>query len=634
MKLSFCAVCASLIFSAITFAQTPGCDEGVIRLPDRSGTIQICSALAMQVPELAEQLQQATEMLESQEDQIAELTRLVRGLNTVSRGIGLERQAEMLQSLSTELAQTRQSEQNEALSQIASRLDELQLSLLDALTNPTTTSTLVDALKGPVGDAIAKLDLSGATQQIEDINQRLTAIESGVDSIQSDTAAIRQQLAQMDQQQQMAQAMHEERGALTIELLRQISGEVRELDQRGGLINNANTFAEHYHNARILAQRGEIDLALASYRAVFRTGVQMADPMIDLVTLLIRQYGRRGALEALTRDFEEQLPALSFLYGLQLLGDRDYDNDWEVIELFLDTPELVSEFPPLAALSLRHLHNHLARRHRNLSARAWLRYHPPLNPHTFDWSTAVRLTAVFEKLDEEIQTGNYLAFFIDAIRANQDLHDFREASETFNRESVLRVNVPNIYHRQFQAADLANSPAVLDHTYLLEPPPRSIISTIANSEHLLPVPRSGSIYLFIWDYSLDDRKPIELCTGSTSNSKCIDMNTPQFRCRSESEWGARRATDSCLEFDWAVGDQLTVSPYVRAQFVTSDLLGQACIEQLRYSSRTGREIRINAGDLIAISQCEIGEVMRSSISACGYDLQTIMPPGSNMGACP
>ena len=81
-----------LLMVSSAYSQPAGCDEGVIRLPDRTGTIQICSALAARVPELAKQLSQATALIGSQQAQLSELTRLVRGLNNVSRGIGLQRQ--------------------------------------------------------------------------------------------------------------------------------------------------------------------------------------------------------------------------------------------------------------------------------------------------------------------------------------------------------------------------------------------------------------------------------------------------------------------------------------------------------------------------------------------------------------
>lgn len=54
-----------LFGTGVNWAQQTSCDEGVVRLPNQSGTIQICSALADKVPQLAKQLSEATQALGS-----------------------------------------------------------------------------------------------------------------------------------------------------------------------------------------------------------------------------------------------------------------------------------------------------------------------------------------------------------------------------------------------------------------------------------------------------------------------------------------------------------------------------------------------------------------------------------------
>jgi hypothetical protein len=468
--------------ATLVFSQPAGCDEGVIRLPDRSGTIQICSALAARVPELAKQLSQATSLIGSQQSQIAELTRLVRGLNNVSRGIGLQRQAGMMESLSAELVKVQKDGGPDALIRINERLDNLQSSLLGALSDPKMANALGDALKGPLGEAIAKLDLTGASKQIEDIGERLRILQSSVTEVRTDTTAIRQQLAQMDQRQQVAETARSNREEATVSLLKRLSGEIRELGQRGGLIDEPRNYAAHYHNARILAQRGEIDLAIASYREVFRTGFQMADPVIDLTTLLIRQYGKQGAARAFTRDFQNGLPKLSFLYGLQLLADKELD---EVEELLFAQPELVAEFPPLASIYLRRLHDRNARSD------------VKINAYTFQWADTAGMGKVALRLDKEIESGNYLAFFIDQVRAGRDLDDFRAVSEAFTLDNILRVGIPNLASETFprQTASLLNSPIVLDYTYYLDPPSNETISDLSRQLSYMPRYKKGSVFL-------------------------------------------------------------------------------------------------------------------------------------------
>ncbi len=63
--------------SGMVQADSRGCEEGIIRLPDRNGTIEICSAVAAQVPKLSRQLTDAVKTMGDQQKQIAELTRLV-----------------------------------------------------------------------------------------------------------------------------------------------------------------------------------------------------------------------------------------------------------------------------------------------------------------------------------------------------------------------------------------------------------------------------------------------------------------------------------------------------------------------------------------------------------------------------
>ena len=611
VRLSTCLwITGCLLVAGPAWAQPAGCDEGVIRLPDRSGTIQICSALAARVPELARQLSQATAALGSQQAQIAELTRLVRGLNNVSRNIGLERQAKMVQSLSSELEGAGGARQAETLAKINERLDGLQASLLGALSDPKMANALGEALKGPVGEAIARLDLGGASRQIDDISERLKALQSSVGQVQADTSVIRQQLAQMDQRQQAAEGARQERETVTIDLLKRLSGQVRELGQRGGVIDNARTFAEHYHNARILSQRGETDLAMASYRQVFRSGVQMADPVIDLVTLLTRQYGRKGAEEALKRDFQRQLPTMSYLYALQLLADGELD---EVEALLFKEPQRVAEFPPLAALSIRRLHERMTRQLRGQA--------PRITAVTFRWSDSAGLAAVAERLDKEIQTGNYLAFFIDPIRANRDLDDFRAISDNFARKRLLQVRVGNLsYADKFprQSVDLMRSPVVLNYTYLLDPPPGDALSALGEQASFYPRYRPGSVFISIWDEA-DMEKPIQVCSGSASRMQCKDLNTPEFRCKSR----ANPRIDECLRnYPPSRDDREDLfSPRVEARLIAKEVLGAACISRVRYTHPTGREVVIDARDLIAVSLRTSDDELRRTMESCGYDLQ-------------
>jgi hypothetical protein len=272
------------------FPQPAGCDEGIIRLPDRSGTIQICSALAARVPELARQLTQASAQLGAQQAQIAELTRLVRGLNNVSRSIGTQRQAEMLQMLSAELGKTQQGKGGEALALINDRLDGLQSSFLGALSDPKTAQALGEALRGPVGEAIAKLDLIGAGKQVEDISERLKAIEQRIGDVKADTGQIVQQVGRIES------------------TLGQIAANFEALRQSAAIIPNPRRAEEFYSNALQYEGRGDMVNARESYRRYFESGGLHVDPVERYTRLLTATEGRSGAIEVL-RGINRQHPS-------------------------------------------------------------------------------------------------------------------------------------------------------------------------------------------------------------------------------------------------------------------------------------------------------------------------------------
>jgi hypothetical protein len=517
----------------------------------------------------------------------------------------------MMQSLSAELSKGSQNDVAEALKLVNYRLDNLQASLLGALSDPKMTAALGDALKGPLGDAIAKLDLNGASKQIDDIGERLKALQSSVSEVRTDTVAIRQQLEQIDQRQQIENTQRKGREEATVDLLKKISGEIRELGQSGGLISNPRNFSAHYHNARILSQRGETDLAIDSYRQVFKTGLQMADPVIDLTTLLIRQYGRQGASKAIEREFQKELPKLSYLYALQTLADRELD---EVEELLFSKPELVSEFPPLATVYLRRLHERMARLNKE-----------KLNVYSFQWSDTAGMSKVAATVNKEIQSGNYLAYFIDQIRGGRDLDDFRVVSDTFTQKKLL-----NVYARHWDSekyapvnVNLLKSPIGLDYTYFFEPPSKETLSNIARSMAYVPKYKKGSVFLNIWDWAIDEEKSINVCAKKNGMEKCKDINDAAFRCP------GRHAGPpmNCSLLSDRIDDKY-FSPVFRGHLIPDEFFESACLTSVSYSTRQGstpgKEIRIEGQNLIAIFRRVFDDDIGLLFQKCGYDVQNIV----------
>lgn len=75
----------------------------------------------------------------------------------------------------------------------------------------------------------------------------------------------------------------------------QVLSEIFNVGQTGGLVSDPNTYAEFYHNARLLQQRGAIDLAMQAYEQALFKGYLFVDPLLDLLDLANARYGEDGA---------------------------------------------------------------------------------------------------------------------------------------------------------------------------------------------------------------------------------------------------------------------------------------------------------------------------------------------------
>lgn len=191
-----------LVRSPLASAQTTSCDQGVVRLPDRTGTVTICSALATQVPQLSRQLSDAQRMIGQQGAQLRELTRLIKGLNAVGAGLDPTRQARMLASLSSELARAERAggdRPQRTVEELGDQLDALRDQLSGNLAQERSATATRRALQGPVGDAIAQLELRSAARQLDDIQQQLAHLQSDVGEVKTGVATANQTLIRIEQ---------------------------------------------------------------------------------------------------------------------------------------------------------------------------------------------------------------------------------------------------------------------------------------------------------------------------------------------------------------------------------------------------------------------------------------------------
>jgi hypothetical protein len=568
--------------TSLVHGQTAVCDEGVIRLPDRSGTIQICTALAAKVPQLSQQLEAVAKGYASQQQQLAELTRLVRGLNNVGRGLDVVRQGRMLESLSADLSKLQgkdTSATREALETLSARIDELQSKMLAAMGSAASASALSEAMKGALGDAIARLDLGQANRQLSDISERLRAVQSDVSQIKSDTAAVR--LALTD-----------------------LSSQIRALGGQGGMVPNPRTYPEHYHNARVLAQRGEVDLALQSYRAVLSGPVQLADPIIDFTTLLVRRYGREGASKYLDANLKGKMSSSAYAYSQQLLAGKQSNAVWQMM---LTDRETVLSLPPLAALYLRKIEGK-----------------EKVDRDTFAWKDWVTLFAMIANVQMVIESGDYLSYFADQIRGGTDIEEFEQAKKYFNPSEILTRLLPNHSGEKFQylrrAVDITSSPIGLDFTYYFEGPNRGIggswFDVPMGPEYMnKPFVRGTERFdILIWDAAIDDKKPIEICVTSGRTDNCVDFSTADRSCKVSMNVEGK----NCLR---KYADQGTYAASARIHLSPREIFGQTCLSRVRYTDQLGRLIDVNARGLIGTFRGPGSERLLDAMKACGYAVQ-------------
>jgi TolA-binding protein len=294
------------VFSVSANAQV--CDEGVIRLPDRNGTVQICSAISAKLPQLQKQLQEATQSILSQKVQISELTRLVRGMNSVSRQVDVERQAEMLKSLAQEL--TRATSQGGArasrsLTAMVDGVDDLQAQMLAVASKQGGQAELSSALAGEVGDSIAKLEFGSAMRQLDVIDRRLRNIEQHLGDVKSDTGQILQQVGRIESQ------------------LGNIAKNFEQLRSSSTLIPNPNSPVEFYSNALQYEARGDMLNARQSYRSFLDSGAVQFDPVERYVKLVTATEGRAGAKQTLRVESQKQRPVAvqAYLHTLEEPSD-------------------------------------------------------------------------------------------------------------------------------------------------------------------------------------------------------------------------------------------------------------------------------------------------------------------------
>jgi hypothetical protein len=106
--------------------------------------------------------------------------------------------------------------------------------------------------------------------------------------------------------------------------LEKIADRFEALASNGGIIQNAKTPEEHYHNARIQELGGNFSAARKEYSEYLISNLEAIDPWMSYETMLKSAEGKAGAAEAM-RYFGDKLkpPTVSYQTAMALLEDGD-----------------------------------------------------------------------------------------------------------------------------------------------------------------------------------------------------------------------------------------------------------------------------------------------------------------------
>jgi hypothetical protein len=106
--------------------------------------------------------------------------------------------------------------------------------------------------------------------------------------------------------------------------LEKIADRFEALSSNGGIIPNAKTPEEHYHNARIHELGGNFSAARKEYSEYLVSNLEAIDPWMSYETMLKSAEGKAGAAEAM-RYFGDKLkpPTVSYQTAMALLEDGE-----------------------------------------------------------------------------------------------------------------------------------------------------------------------------------------------------------------------------------------------------------------------------------------------------------------------
>ena len=180
------AVAAGRSMTTVAIAQQR-CDHGIIQLPlvSTPARMTFCHAVEQENPAITAQLEEILNTINDQQGR-----RLARNVNSIGGRLDTPRQAELLQSLLLKLLQMQKADTaatSRKLNDLIESMDSLRDRLLQTSSSPAGSQEAGAALAGPLGDAIATLDLTRAESLLEKIDTQLKVMDKKLDTINAAT---------------------------------------------------------------------------------------------------------------------------------------------------------------------------------------------------------------------------------------------------------------------------------------------------------------------------------------------------------------------------------------------------------------------------------------------------------------
>lgn len=160
--------------------------------------------------------------------------------------------------------------------------------------------------------------LAATVPGMDKVQEALFRVEKKIDDVKQDTVAIRQETTAVKADTTEIKQDTAKIVASVEEIAKRFEG----LGSTGGVIPNAKTPEEHYHNARIHELGGNFGAARKEYGQYLQANLEVLDPWMNYSAMLKAQEGRSGAAETL-RYFGDKLDpkTMSYRVTLALLED-------------------------------------------------------------------------------------------------------------------------------------------------------------------------------------------------------------------------------------------------------------------------------------------------------------------------